>query len=235
MEFAPFLNTAIQCNVAIALHSFKEGIYCLEQALGDSNPRKNVRVSSELPDIKVGSAVQHAHPAMAGPGKQDEARPYVYNRSILLDEMFVPNTMATTDTATQSALVAVSSHVCCILLFNYALAYHLQCPQHPEEEFNRNALKLYQRVMRLLESELTSRRHRARCTVLMVLALNNCVEIHYEGCEYVNAEVKRERMIALLSGEHELFHSSSLLSVEDLEGIVTNASMLVCPVAAHAA
>ena len=71
-QFAPFLHKAIQYNntgsyhlegqnVAIPLPPFKEGIHCLEQALG--------KIATDVPYIEVGSAVQQAHPAMTRPGK----------------------------------------------------------------------------------------------------------------------------------------------------------------------
>ena len=239
MESVSFLQQAIQNNnvgahhlernMAVALRSFHEGISCLRQAaVANDVPRESV---DRCPCIVVRRAVSQTNPSIGSDLKVEE-HPYFYDRPLLLDEMFCPNSMNSPSMATPHAVAAASHHVSCVLLFNYALAYHLQGQYHPDDLFHRHALKLYQTVLNLLE--FTEYRPRWY-TVLMVLVLNNCSEIHYQDCEYFKTERTRERVSNLMSGENQLFQSSSLLDEEDIDGIITNASMLTSPETARAA
>ena len=268
MESTTLLQRAIQCNnagvchlvehrnVIVALRWFKKGIHCLEQLSGgERNSQSDCIVSARrLPGIEVRQREVHqADPAMSSCGKEEEDRPYVYNRPILLDDI-IEMTNTTTSSSGESSptfhsIVAAYHQACCIMLFNYALAHHRQCSNHPENKFHRHALRLYRMVEHLLESAPTTTTATITATatatgpldrvpyaVLMVLVLNNCAEIHYyEECAYFHAERERERMTALMSGEHELFEACSLLSAEDLTGIISNAAMLTSPAGARAA
>ena len=162
-----------------------------------------------------------------------EASPYFYGRPIRIDQMW-------SEAKTSREITILYHQASCILLFNTALTYHLKCHTIGEGKFHQAAVKLYKVVLQLLGQMVGntacdhSSTHWSR--VLTVLVLNNCAEIHHEEeCEYIKAQYELAFMTSLLSDQHELFTTSNLLSEEDLNGIITNATMLKPPEVARAA
>ena len=220
-------------NIAAAMCSFQEGIVCLQQTLPDTED------CSLYPNhcLPLLGRVLH-QPCWKSTKLQERGDDsvYVYNEPILLDEarsITVPNEGS-----------AVCRQVASVLLFNLALTYHRECACRAERRFHQAALQLYQMALSILElmhrsaknCSDTSARPSEWYTVLMVVILNNCAAIYYqEECDYPKTLRSTERIISLMSGEDELFGGTNLLSQVDLDGIVTNASMLDSPVAAQAA
>ena len=159
------LRQAIQCNnagvdhlehqnVDVAARAFYEGLCCLQQCTAN-HLAQDQGVPLEAPISCMHRVFPQAidHSLVPIP----EEYPYFYDRSLLLDE----TAMTFPDTATTSCDVFMASQeVSCVLLFNYALVYHLQFRRHSKDRFHRNAVKFYQAAMNLLESNINSNENR---------------------------------------------------------------------------
>ena len=251
MENAILLRQAIQYNnvgiynlegqnIVAAVRSFQDGIACLKQSLDHDEFSPGVS-GQRLPGIEVQRVMRPAD--LSTSKSKAEEFLYFYNRPLLIDEMLCPFNLCTQNSAAPEAIAAISHQVSCVLLFNHALVYHLLCLHHPTEKYHRKALSLYQIAMSLLEiaqytsnvkgsAELEAPRW---YIVLMVLVLNNCAEIHHQEHDYLKTELMRKRMAALIAVERHLFHNSSILSADDLDGLLVNASLLIPPMTAGAA
>lgn len=221
-----------------AERAFHDGISCLKQTLDVIQSSERVFLDGMQPTlIQVQRSMVNQSQSNA---TNLDSVPYFYSQPILLDETFCE----THPNASPQDMAASCSQVGCILLFNFALSYHRQCSNRAEEGFREAAEQLYKMALRLLEPLVDTapinqdgREESASWyKVLMVVLLNNCAELHYqEVCEYQKAQLELDYVKTLMTGEHDLFERTDLLSEDDLDGIVTNAVMLTTPVTARAA
>jgi hypothetical protein len=143
---------------------------------------------------------------------------YVYDHGIMIPD----NVNGDTDEAT-SLYIA-------IVLFNSALASHSEGTALGREKSLMKASVLYGLVAQLLVtctmSEDTS------TTILVLLALNNKAQIHYDQCEYVHSvDCMKQiwKIMATVRGLH------SVLNHKDIAGLMLNGVLLSTPTAAQAA
>jgi hypothetical protein len=143
---------------------------------------------------------------------------YVYNHGIMISD----NVNGDTDEAT-SLYIAV-------VLFNSALASHSEGTALGQEKSLMKASMLYSLAAQylttwtMLEDTFT--------TILILLALNNKAQIHYDQCEYVQS-VDCMKQILKIMGSVRGLHS--VLSHKDIDGLMLNGMLLSAPTAAQAA
>jgi hypothetical protein len=143
---------------------------------------------------------------------------YVYDHGFMISDNVNDNTAETL-----SLYIAV-------VLFNSALASHSEGTALGREKSLTKASLLYSMVVQIL----------ARCTmlqdtfttILILLALNNKAQIHYDQCEYVQS-VDCMKQISKIMGSVRGIHS--VLSHKDIDGLMLNVMILSAPTAAQAA
>lgn len=159
------------------------------------------------------------------------ANTYFYSRVILLEERFCH-----TVTTTPQGLVDVTNQASAVLLFNFALTYHLESLRRFGNEcvgLQQASTQIYNMALGLLEP-IKSSTH-SWPAVLMALVLNNCAQLHYAQCHYELSSTELNGLATLLSEEEQTFETSDLLSVQDLDSLTVNVVVLQPPSAAHAA
>jgi hypothetical protein len=143
---------------------------------------------------------------------------YVYDHGI----MILNNVNADTD-ETLSLYIA-------IVLFNSALASHSEGTALGQDKSLMKASMLYSLVVKFLTSypmlEDTS------TAILVLLALNNKAQIHYNQCEYgqsIDCMNQISKIMDSVCGLH------SALNRKDIDGLLLNVMVLSTPTAAQAA
>jgi hypothetical protein len=116
-----------------------------------------------------------------------------------------------------------------IVLFNLALASHRE-GRLGSEKCLKKATVLYGTVLQLLTSSPMPNDMSA--SILILLALNNKAQIHYDQCQYGESSACLTQISAIM-GDVCALHSA--LSQKVFEGILLNVMLLIAPTVAKAA
>jgi tetratricopeptide (TPR) repeat protein len=142
---------------------------------------------------------------------------YVYDHGIMITD--------TTNGDSDKMLSLYSA----IVLFNLALASHREGRLGSEKSLEKAAV-LYGMALKLLASSPTL--DDISTTILILIALNNKAQIHYDQCQYrESSECLTE--ISTIMGSVDTIRSA--LNPKDYEGILLNVMLLNAPTAAQAA
>jgi hypothetical protein len=143
---------------------------------------------------------------------------YVYDHGIMISD----NINGDTTEETVSLYMA-------IVLFNLALASHSDGMAFGREKSLMKASVLYSLVTQLLS---TLAMQDTSTAILILLALNNKAQIHYDQCDYVQSidcMLQMSKIVGSVRGLHSALHH------KDLEEILLNVMILSTPTAAQAA
>jgi tetratricopeptide (TPR) repeat protein len=116
-----------------------------------------------------------------------------------------------------------------IVLFNLALASHREGMLGSEKSLEK-ATALYGMALKLLASSPMP--DDISATILILLALNNKAQIHYDKCQYRESSECLTEISAIMGSVYAL---RSALNPKDYEGILLNVMLLNAPTAAQAA
>jgi hypothetical protein len=116
-----------------------------------------------------------------------------------------------------------------IVLFNLALASHREGRVGSEKSLKK-ATMLYGMALQLLTSSPMP--NDISASILILLALNNKAQIHFDHCQYGESSACLTQISAIMGDVHAL-HSA--LYQKDFEGILLNVMLLRAPTAAQAA
>jgi hypothetical protein len=193
-----------------AMRSFQTGLSLLKEAANEVETETICVTSSQevkLPICESTSSV----PGLEG------LHCYVYDHGIMITD--------TTNGDSDEMLSLFSA----ILLFNLALASHLEGRLGSEKSLKKASM-LYSMTLELLTSAPMPDDMSA--TVLILLALNNKAQIHYDQCEYSDAGDCLKEISNIMCSVQGL-HST--LNHKDVEGLLLNVMLLNAPTAAQAA
>jgi hypothetical protein len=144
---------------------------------------------------------------------------YVYDHGLMISD----NINGDTTEGTVSLYIAM-------VLFNSALASHSEGTALGREKSLMKASALYSLVAQLLTRctmlEDTS------TTILILLALNNKAQIHYDQCDYVHS-IDCMLQISKIMGSVRSVYSA--LNHNNVEGLLLNVILMITPTAAQAA
>jgi hypothetical protein len=116
-----------------------------------------------------------------------------------------------------------------IVLFNLALASHREGRLGSENSLDK-ATVLYGMALKLLASSPMP--DDISATILILLALNNKAQIHYDQCQYGESSECLTEISKIMGSVYTL---QSALHPKDYEGILLNVMLLNAPMAAKAA
>jgi hypothetical protein len=144
---------------------------------------------------------------------------YVYDHGIMISDNINGDTTEE----------AVSLYMA-IILFNSALASHSDGAAFGRVKSLMKASALYSLVAQLLST--LAMQEDTSTAILILLALNNKAQIHYDQCDYVQSidcMLQMSKILGSVRGLHSALHH------KDLEEITLNVMILSTPTAAHAA
>jgi hypothetical protein len=150
---------------------------------------------------------------------------YVYGRPFLIEAERTPSS--------DEEYVACVGFVGCHILFNCALAYHIQADEIGCQVSARHASDLYQTLLELV--------HFRRSTLdagdntyaaITCLAFNNVAHLHYEQCRYQECATCMDAMLFMV---HDIGCIEEYFLPEELAGLLLNAEYARIPAAAGAA
>jgi hypothetical protein len=195
-----------------AMRSFQTGLSLLKEAANEVNEVETETICMTSQEVKL----PLCESTSSVPGLEG-LHCYVYDHGIMI-----------TDT-TNGDSDEMLSLFCAILLFNLALASHLEGRLGSEKSLKKASM-LYTMTLELLTSAPMPDDMSA--TVLILLALNNKAQIHYEQCEYSDADDCLKEISSIMCSVQGL-HST--LNHKDVEGLLLNVMLLNAPTAAQAA
>jgi hypothetical protein len=141
---------------------------------------------------------------------------FVYNRPLFLETV--------ANRAELETLLPIYSSV---VIFNLAMAYHQSACY--ERKSMKRASMLYKMCAQLLQ---TSTLQSLATTTLLLLALNNRAQIHYDECDYVQSRNCFDMLSQILSKNQDV---TMILSETVVQGMILNTMLLEPPMAAQAA
>ena len=171
---------------------------------------------------------------------------YYFNCPLLLDENV---DLFTSVIRTLQEYLCVTNQVSAVMLFNFALAHHLQGVCQARTDLYRSAIRLYNMAAGLLQplaavltNQLQQSQHsHSSCSpfLMILLCLNNTAQIYYdELCEYEPMTAVCVSMQCMIRQSLLVSDNSSvplLLSEKDAKALTLNATMLGSPSTAGAA
>ena len=238
-------------NVGGAMRAFREGFTSLQVAAAGDSVEDDRTFGMDSPSgltgpslIQVYKLDQDRDRAIANTSSSSAT--YYFNCPLLLDENIRLSTSAIT---TLQGYLCVTNQVSAVMLFNFALAHHLQGVRQPRADLYRSAIRLYnmaagllQPLAAVLKNQLPQpQRTHSSCSpfLMILLCLNNTAQIYYdELCEYEPMTAVCVSMQCMIRQSLLVSDNSSvplLLSETDAKALTLNATMLRSPSAAGAA
>jgi tetratricopeptide (TPR) repeat protein len=195
-----------------AMQSFRSALSLLREASNEvqGTYRTGMSSSSEESPLPV------CQSTLTIPGLQG-MQCYVYDHGIMITD--------TTDGDSDKMLSLYSA----IVLFNLALASHREGRLGGEKSLEK-ATALYGMALKLLASSPTL--DDISATILILIALNNKAQIHYDQCQYRESSECLTEISAIMGSVYAL---RSALNPKEYEGILLNVMLLNAPTAAKAA
>jgi hypothetical protein len=196
-----------------AMSSLKMAMDILKDAVNEANATSFDEVRNQ---VNAEAALPIYESRLTVPGLQGVPC-YVYNRGIMIAR--------TTDEASQEMISLYSA----IVLFNMALTCHHEGRLGRETSLKKASL-FYSMTVQILNGNIVS--SDVSATILTLLALNNKAQIHYDQCEYIQCDDCLKELPRIL-GTVQAIHS--ILSQEDINGLLLNVMLMNTPTAAQAA
>ena len=241
-------------NVGGAMSAFREGFTSLQVAAAGDSVEEDQTFGKDSPSGLTGPSLIQVYKLdqdrdraiTTSSSNSSSSATYYFNCPLLLDENI---RLATSAITTLQGCLCATNQVSAVMMFNFALAHHLQGVRQPRADLHRSAIRLYnmaagllQPLATVLENQLQQPQHsHSSCSpfLMILLCLNNTAQICYdELCEYEPMTAVCVSMQCMIRQSLLVSDNSSvplLLSEKDAKALTLNATMLGSPSTAGAA